>query len=528
MTALAGQVLRLNGQPLANVTIRVGYRSARTDTTGRFLVTNLHAGYPTMHIEGATANRPGRTYGHFAVGVDIDAGQTNVLPYTIWMPLIDTAHATRLPVPTRREVVATTPRIPGLEVHVPPGRGAADCGRPVDEHHADAHSGGSAALPAAGGGEVLVHAADAQRAGAAAGRQPEPDGRAVHPAERRAARAGHAHRSVDVRHDRRAGTATARATVSRDGTQIVPDPGVEFHEVTCFFYLGPILDIIASIINGVRAGDPVDLATGLFVYEKTDLVVDDVLPIVISRHYRQGDTKQGVRAFGLNTQLGYQMFLTGRQFDVHLRGAEPGGRRPGAVHADLERDGVRGRRDGAHGDADAVLQGAADVEPGARVGDRAQGRDGVRVRGGQPGVAADGDPGPGGQPADDRRYGPHNLLISRITSPNGRWVEFTWDPGGQWYITQVRDNAGRTVNYTYTAGRLTSVTDANGGVTSYTYNTNHQMLTVTDPEEPHVPDEHVRGGDAARRGSRARRRRTGRRTSSRTRWTGRGRSPRRT
>jgi hypothetical protein len=120
-TALAGQVLRLNGQPLANVTIRVGYRSARTDATGRFLVTNLHAGYPTMHIEGATANQPGRTYGHFSVGVDIDAGQTNVLPYTIWMPLIDTAHATRLPVPTRREVVATTPRIAGLEVHVPAG-----------------------------------------------------------------------------------------------------------------------------------------------------------------------------------------------------------------------------------------------------------------------------------------------------------------------------------------------------------------------------------------------------------------------
>jgi YD repeat-containing protein len=80
------------------------------------------------------------------------------------------------------------------------------------------------------------------------------------------------------------------------------------------------------------------------------------------------------------------------------------------------------------------------------------------------------------------RFGDHNVRIGRITSPNGRWVEFTWDPGGQWFITQVRDNVGRTVTYNYSrSSTLASVTDANGGVTSYTYNTNWQMLTVTDP-----------------------------------------------
>src|SRR5262249_5124390 len=92
-----------------------------TDASGRFLLSFIDAGYPTMTIEGATASRPGRTYGHFVVGVDIEDGETTVLPYTIWMPLIDTAHATPLPVPTTTEDVATTPRIPGLEVHVPGG-----------------------------------------------------------------------------------------------------------------------------------------------------------------------------------------------------------------------------------------------------------------------------------------------------------------------------------------------------------------------------------------------------------------------
>ena len=38
---------------------------------------------------------------------------------TSWMPLIDTAHAVTIPVPTAAETVITNPRIPGLELHIP-------------------------------------------------------------------------------------------------------------------------------------------------------------------------------------------------------------------------------------------------------------------------------------------------------------------------------------------------------------------------------------------------------------------------
>ncbi len=121
VTALAGQVLQLNGQPLADVTLRIGSRSARTDDTGRFLLTGIAAGYPTLVMDGSTASRRGKTYASFDVGVDIDAGMTNVLPYTIWLPLVDTAHATPVPVPTPSEIVATTPLVPGLEMRIPAG-----------------------------------------------------------------------------------------------------------------------------------------------------------------------------------------------------------------------------------------------------------------------------------------------------------------------------------------------------------------------------------------------------------------------
>lgn len=38
MTALAGQVLRLDGQPLADVTLEMEGPTAETDRTGRFLL----------------------------------------------------------------------------------------------------------------------------------------------------------------------------------------------------------------------------------------------------------------------------------------------------------------------------------------------------------------------------------------------------------------------------------------------------------------------------------------------------------
>src|SRR5437773_7719569 len=119
VTALAGQVLRLNGEPLANVTMRIGRRSARTDDPGRCLLTEVRVDYQILIMDGSTANGPGKTYGTFDYGQRLVLGKTTVLPFTVWMPLIDTQHATEIPVPTPHEIVATSPRIPGLEVRVP-------------------------------------------------------------------------------------------------------------------------------------------------------------------------------------------------------------------------------------------------------------------------------------------------------------------------------------------------------------------------------------------------------------------------
>ena len=93
VTALAGQVLRLDGEPLANVTLQYGARLATSDATGRFLLTDIPDGYHSLLMQGHTANAPGKTYGTFEYGVPIEATKTNVLPFTTWMPLPDTYNA---------------------------------------------------------------------------------------------------------------------------------------------------------------------------------------------------------------------------------------------------------------------------------------------------------------------------------------------------------------------------------------------------------------------------------------------------
>src|SRR5207244_11914252 len=64
-----------------------------------------------------------------------------------------------------------------------------------------------------------------------------------------------------------------------------------------------------------KGGEPVDLFTGLLVVEKTDLVLSDVLPIVLTRTYRPRALYQAVdgssRPFGIGTSHPYEMFLVG-------------------------------------------------------------------------------------------------------------------------------------------------------------------------------------------------------------------------
>jgi hypothetical protein len=153
-----------------------------------------------------------------------------------------------------------------------------------------------------------------------------------------------------------------KGTVSPDGKQIVPDAGVVIREFNGAMVLAPGPEPPEGPSpgdDGAKAGEPVDLATGLFVFAKTDLALPDVLPLALTRTYRTRDTRS--RAFGIGATHAYEMFVVGsRDPWTFIELILPdGGRirynRPAGTPAGCcSFDDPRGLR--AYGHADAVLQ----------------------------------------------------------------------------------------------------------------------------------------------------------------------------
>lgn len=127
VTALSGQVFTLNGQPLAKVLLQIRSQenpkvvTTTTDSTGRFLLTDVPERWGQLIIDGRRAGTAGRTYGVFEVGVQTHPKKTTHLSYPIWMPALDQAHAVRVTSPTTGDTVITSPTLPGLELHIPAG-----------------------------------------------------------------------------------------------------------------------------------------------------------------------------------------------------------------------------------------------------------------------------------------------------------------------------------------------------------------------------------------------------------------------
>jgi RHS repeat-associated protein len=474
VTALSGQVLKLNSTPLAGVTLRIGQRSTRSDRTGRFLLTNVPAGHQVLEIEGASASVPGRTYGFFEARVSVTAGQTTVLPYSIWMPRLDTARAVRIPSPTTREVVVTTPFIPGLELHIPPNtvirghdgsavREISITPIPVDRPPFPLPRGVDVPVyftiqP----GGAYVHTTGYGQRGA----------RLVYPNYRQAnpgVIASFWHYDPEGNGWYVYGT----GKVTPDGKQVVPDPGVAIYEFTgAMMMSSPSPPAVGPVPDSPDDGDPVDLGTGLFVMEKTDLFLPDVMPIALTRTYRQNDP--AARAFGIGSTFPYAIYLWSAQMyqeadlvlpdggRIHYVRISPGTDISSAVFEHTTTPGAFYKSkvvwNGSGWDLtlkDGTVYVFGDVAPLQIIRDRYGNETRIKHSNGQWGD------------------------VTRVTSPNGRWVEFTYDASSR--ITQAKDNIGRTVGYTYDAsGRLWKVTDPAGGITEYTYDSSHRMLTIKD------------------------------------------------
>jgi len=468
-TALSGQVLTLKGQPLSDVTISVKNGSTRTDRTGRFLLKSVE-GHQVMVIDGRTASRPGRVYGIFRAGVDITVGQTNVLPYTIWMPKLDMAHAVTIPSPNKEEIVITTPLIPGLELHLPPGTVIRDLdGQAVTQLSITPVPTDRPPFPLPPGLKVPVFAS-IQPGGA---RIIPPRARLIYPNYNNE-RPGKRINFWNYDPEGKGWYIYGQGTVTPDGRQIIPDAGVVIYEFNGIMIggSGDPPDEGPEPGDKDKCCDPVDLSTGLFVLEKTDLVLPDTIPIALRRTYRPGDAAS--RPFGIGSSHPYELFLWSDNNYQELDLILPDGGRVYYV-----------RVSSGTGFTDAVYEHTTTPSAFYKSYIYWNGTGwNLTLKNGT--VLDFPDFGPlrairdrNGNQLTITRSGGGLGTITQITSPNGRWLQFSYGTGNR--ISQIEDNSGRTVSYTYDgSGRLWKVTDANGEITEYTYDSSHRMLTIKD------------------------------------------------
>jgi RHS repeat-associated protein len=474
VTAIAGQAVTLDGAPLAGVTLRIGRVAARTDETGRFLLQGLPAGRAVLEIDGATANGPGASYGFFEAGLNVVARRTSILPFPIWMTKLDTAHEVTFDSPTTSEVVLTNPSIPGLEVRLPKGTVVKDRGGKVlRKLSLTAIPVDKPPFPLPIGVTVPIYFTV------------QPGGSYVLPKGARLVYPNFTHLAPGTRVEfwdydaaKKGWYVYGEGTVTKDGSQVVPDPGVVVYEFSGAMINGNgFTKWLAGILHDALgiAADPVDLGTGTFDYQKTDLTLSDTLPLVLTRTHIQGDSV--VRPFGVGMTHSFDINIFSeqqyQQVDLYIPGSQK-------IHFVRTSPGTSW--------TDAVFQTADTTDEwfGATMVWNGNGWDLKRKDGL---VLVFGENAPlqairdrnGNQITYIRSNGKSGAITSLVSS-SGRWLSFTYDTSGR--ITAVHDNVGRTVSYAYdSSGRLATVTDPQGGVATYTYDAANDITSVQDARQ---------------------------------------------
>ena len=216
-------------------------------------------------------------------------------------------------------------------------------------------------------------------------------------------------------------------------------------------------------------GDPVDLATGLLVVTKTDLVLPGRLPVTLTRTYQTNGSTNGPFGRGTTHTTQIVMLVEGNQRAVQL--------------GDGRRFTLTLQPDGSYRNlTDAGLQGVVLTSPGGvptlRWKDGSRWVFGVTLTGGF-GVVNLGLTQQIDRAGNTLTNTWSGTRITAITGPDGRQLTLDYDGAGR--VTKVTDPIGRSVLYAYAgAGNLATVTDPEGGTTRYAYDSNNRLTTITD------------------------------------------------
>ncbi len=500
VTALAGQVLLQNGAPLPGVAVSIGNLQTVTDAAGRFLVANIPAGHVEFIVNGRTANTAGIQFGQFVIGADVAPGITTTLGYTVWMPVIDTAHAVNIPSPTTQEVDVTSPLLPGVVLKIPAGVVIREPnGKIVTQVSLTPVPLDRSPFPLPNfamyfviqpGGAII----DSVNTGV------RPSAQIVYPNSLNS-RPGTSSTFMYYDPSGPGWIPYGHGHVSKAGDRIVPDSDVRLYSFSGFGDTeseNPPAPVNPPVNDCSSGGDPVDCTTGLFTYSHVDLQLPDTIPITIERNYVSSDIYP--RQFGAGFSDPYGMYLytpngpTDTTFTT-LYLALPNGSLVQYT-----------RTSGSSATGLVGLQMAASNTPSRYYGSTISydGNYNYLVLALKDGTQYKFNAGDGrwlrqivsrnGQtlqivPALPDSTG-DNYPAIKIISPNGRWVQIQYVssnpiqyPQGTSMIASITDDSGRSLNYAYdSSNRLIKVTYPDGGVEQYTYNgTTDEIASIIPP-----------------------------------------------
>jgi YD repeat-containing protein len=465
-TSLAGQVLDENGKPIAGVSIKLGGSTpttlGTTDAAGNFLVNLSVAGPQVFLVDGSSANTPTVSYASIPVTVTIQAGVTNTLGF------IPHLHAQPVTQPLPMAPAVATPitfaNLPDFQVTIPAGVQIIGWdGQPNTQIGVRAVPLDRLAVPPippgvetdtvymfsfgkVGGGTPTqpIPVTFPNTIGASPGQQVElwfyneaPDGSAPNQWEM-----------------------FGLGTVSNDGRLIVSNPGVGIPRFCCgagFARRQPDPNRPPDESAGdpcpdprcgsKRAGDPVELSSGVFLHQATDLTLLGRMPIVLTRIYRTNDPTLG--PFGIGSSTSYDAYLRQKTTDmvmVFLPGNYKSrwSRQPDGSYAVEDKETFRGGKLTRNPDTTWTLRYKdGRVWQFSAAGWLIAQRD---RNGNQLTVVRD---------SQNR--------TSVLREPGGREFAFSYN-GSDTKIQSVQDPLGRQVRYQYDgSNRLTQVTDRAGG-----------------------------------------------------------------
>ncbi len=484
LTSVSGQVLLVNGRPLAGVEISVGLNKTRTDPTGRFVLTDIATGRQELYVDGTSANIAGREYGQFVVGVDLKAGQLTRLPYTMYVPQISARDKTNIASPLKRDVVVTHPDIPGLQIHIPAGTVIRDRkGHLVNELAIVPTPVNRAPFPVPANypmyftlepGGALIQGLTPQAAQGVKVLYPNYD---KLPTGTQA--------SFWIYEPAEGWRVYGKGRVTSDGTRIAPEAGVGLYQAMGASYSvdtnnpppEPDKPPVSDGCNcdaggaGATAGDPIDLYTGEFSYEETDAVVGGLSPIAITRFYRPREILK--RDFGIGTAAGFRYTLYSptndyNQFQLVLPSGAP------IIFSRTSGSGLTGQW---------AQSGSLSGYAGSTITQGTPSGHGYLL------ALRD------GSKMYFNQYSPNQLewttdrfgnrvdyvydagLVSRIVSANGRYLAITYDTSNR--ISTVKDPLGSSWSYAYNSdGYLSKVTRPDGSARSFNYKVRDKTLMI--------------------------------------------------